>query len=61
MNDHFEHLLARKDQQIAELEEKNDTLLGTIFKKEQENAELKRKLEDLQRAFLRSEDHIERQ
>jgi len=56
---HYEQLLARKDEQITELEEKNETLLATVFKKEQENAEIKRKFLEIQKLYLKHQQEHE--
>jgi len=54
--DHYEQLLERKDQQIKQLEEKNATLLAAVFKKEKENAEIKRKFLEIQKLFLKNQN-----
>lgn len=45
----YEEAIKRKDLEIEELKEKNETLLGAMFKKEKENAELKRIIKRLER------------
>lgn len=48
-------LIKRKDKEIEELKEKNEVLLGTLFKREKENSELRLLIEKLKKASEKKE------